>query len=137
MKEWEEHTVAIIKPGFTKHTGQILAEAEGAFLYVDDLVMRQFPRTKWEFFYAEHKGKEFFEGLVDYMSSGPVVVALLRGEKAIERWRKCMGDTDPSKAAPYTLRQVFGRELPKNVVHGSDSPEAVEREKAIFSLRPN
>ena len=89
-------------------------------------------RKQAEGFYAEHVGKPFFDGLVDFMTSAPVVVQVLEGEEAITKYRSLMGATNPANAEPGTLRAEFGSEIPCNAVHGSDSPEAAAREIAYF-----
>lgn len=83
-------------------------------------------------FYTEHKGKEFYEPLVDFMSSGPIVVAILEKENAVEEYRKLIGPTDPSKAPEGTIRQLFGKSVRENAVHGSDSDTSAERECNFF-----
>ncbi|MGH7934456.1 MAG: nucleoside-diphosphate kinase, partial [Candidatus Binataceae bacterium] len=83
-------------------------------------------------FYAVHKGRPFFNSLCEYMSSGPVVVMALEGERAIANWRELMGATDPAKAAPGTIRKDFGMDIEQNAVHGSDAPETAISEVAFF-----
>lgn len=83
-------------------------------------------------FYAEHRGKEYFDGLIDSVTSSPVTMFLLTGMDVITSWRKMMGDTDPTKAKNGTIRAVYGKELPDNAVHGSDSPMSAYREARLF-----
>ena len=85
-------------------------------------------REQFETFYAEHKGKPFFEGLVEFMTSGPIVVQVLEGENAIQAWRDLMGKTDPAEAAEGTIRKKYAESKGHNSVHGSDSPASAERE---------
>jgi nucleoside-diphosphate kinase len=89
-------------------------------------------RAQAEGFYAEHKGKPFFESLCAFMSSGPVVVQVLEGEGAIAKNREVMGATDPAKAAKGTIRKDFAQSIEANSVHGSDSPASAAREIAYF-----
>ena len=90
--------------------------------------------TKEQFaaFYAEHQGKPFYEGLLDFMTSGPIVVQVLEGENAITRYRTLMGKTDPAEADEGTLRKLYAESKTKNAVHGSDSPESAAREIALW-----
>ena len=85
-------------------------------------------REQFETFYAEHKGKPFFEGLIEFMTSGPIVVQVLEKENAIQDWRTLMGKTDPAEAAEGTIRKKYAESKGHNSVHGSDSPESAERE---------
>ena len=85
-------------------------------------------RDQFETFYAEHKGKPFFEGLVEFMTSGPIVVQVLEKENAIQAWRDLMGKTDPADAAEGTIRKKYAESKGHNSVHGSDSPASAERE---------
>src|SRR5690606_37556399 len=89
-------------------------------------------RAQAEGFYAEHKGRPFFDGLVSFMTSGPVVVQVLSGKNAIALNRELMGATDPQKAAPGTIRADFATAIDANAVHGSDSPTSAAREVAYF-----
>ena len=84
-------------------------------------------REQFETFYAEHKGKPFFEGLIEFMTSGPIVVQVLEKENAIQDWRTLMGKTDPAEAAEGTIRKKYAESKGHNSVHGSDSPESAER----------
>ncbi|RME34223.1 MAG: nucleoside-diphosphate kinase [Gammaproteobacteria bacterium] len=132
-----ERTLSIIKPDAVaaNHIGDIIAAIEGAGLRIVAAKMLRLSRQQAEEFYAEHRGKPFFESLVDFMTSGPVVVQVLEGEDAIARYRKLMGATDPRKAEPGTLRYRFARDnedMAMNAVHGSDSPASAEREIAFF-----
>ena len=85
-------------------------------------------REQFETFYAEHKGKPFYEGLIEFMTSGPIVVQVLEKENAIQAWRELMGKTDPAEAAEGTIRKKYAESKGRNSVHGSDSPVSAERE---------
>ncbi len=125
-----ERTLGIIKPNATKKnvTGKIIAMWEDAGFRVVGLKRTRLTRGQAEGFYAEHAGKPFFGGLVDFMTSGPVVLAALEGEDVIKRNRTLMGATNPAEAAEGTIRKLFADSLTENAVHGSDSPESAKRE---------
>ena len=89
-------------------------------------------RAQAERFYEVHKQRPFYQSLCEYMTSGPVVIAVLSGEQAITRWRALMGATDPAKAAAGTIRKDLGVDVQRNAVHGSDAPETAAREIAFF-----
>lgn len=129
-----EQTFSIIKPDAVKnnHIGAIVARFEKAGLKVIAQRMLQLTPAQAEGFYAEHKGRSFYDELVAFMTSGPVVVQVLYGENAIALNRELMGATDPTKAAPGTIRADFSRSMPANAVHGSDSPISAAREIAYF-----
>lgn len=129
-----EQTLSIIKPDAVRdnHIGEIVGRFEKAGLKIVAQRMMHLSQAEAEGFYAEHKGKPFFEGLVEFMTSGPVVVQVLSGENAIALNREVMGATDPAKAAPGTLRALFGSAISSNAVHGSDSPTSAAREIAYF-----
>jgi nucleoside-diphosphate kinase len=129
-----EQTLAIIKPDAvaTQHTGEIIARYQKAGIQIDAIKMIQIDRDRAEEFYAEHKGKPFFNDLVNFMTSGPVIVMVLSGDNVIARNRELMGVTDPAKAADGTIRKEFGTSLTRNAVHGSDSPASAKREIALF-----
>ncbi len=129
-----EQTLSIIKPDAVSknHIGEIVARFEKAGLTIAALRLIQLSRAQAEGFYAEHKGRPFFDGLVDFMISGPVVVQVLSGENAILLNRELMGATDPAKAAPGTIRADFAEAIDANAVHGSDSPASAAREIAYF-----
>lgn len=129
-----ERTLGLVKPdGVCKHhIGAILQRFESAGLKVVGLKMIRLDRPKAEGFYAEHRGKPFYEGLVLFMTSGPIVAIVWEGNGAIARARELMGATDSAKAAPGTLRREFGTDNRYNLVHGSDSPESAEREIGYF-----
>ncbi|HVA81062.1 MAG TPA: nucleoside-diphosphate kinase, partial [Candidatus Binataceae bacterium] len=89
-------------------------------------------RAQAEQFYAVHKARPFYADLCKYMTSGPVVVAVLGADGAIAKWRELMGATDPAKAAPGTIRREFGQNIEANATHGSDAPETAAQEIAFF-----
>jgi nucleoside-diphosphate kinase len=129
-----EQTLSIIKPDAVSknHIGEIVARFEKAGLIIAAQRMMQLSRAQAEGFYAEHKDRPFFEGLINFMTSGPVVVQVLSGENAILANRELMGVTDPAKAAPGTIRADFAQAIDRNAVHGSDSPTSAAREIAYF-----
>ena len=101
-------------------------------LVVRSIKMVHITKNQAEGFYAVHRGKHFFADLVNYMSSGPIVVAVLEGENAIASYRELMGNTDPAKAAGGTIRRLYGLDVEKNSCHGSDAPETAASEVAFF-----
>lgn len=131
-----ERTLAIIKPdGVSENAiGEIYSEIEDHSLQIIAARMIRLTREQAEEFYAEHKGKDFFDGCMDFMCSGPVLVQVLEGEGAIRLWRTIMGPTDPQEADifDFSIRATLGTVMPRNVVHGSDSPESAEREISFF-----
>jgi nucleoside-diphosphate kinase len=127
-------TFSIIKPNAvrTGKTGPILAMInEGGFEIAAMRMIRMTIRQA-ESFYEIHKGKPFFEGLIEFMTSGPVVVMILRHENAVDNFRKLIGATDPAKAEPGTIRKIFAVSVQMNAVHGSDSDENAIREAGFF-----
>lgn len=129
-----ERTLSIIKPDAVAKNviGEILARFEQSGLVIVAAKMLHLSREQAEGFYAEHKGRPFFEGLVTFMTSGPVVVQVLEGEGAILKNRELMGATNPQEAAAGTIRSDFANSIDANAVHGSDSPESATREVAFF-----
>ena len=129
-----ERTLSIIKPDAVAKNviGQIYSRFEQAGLRVVAARMLQLSREDAEGFYAEHKGRPFFPALIDFMTSGPVVVQVLEGENAIARNRELMGATNPRDAAAGTIRADFAESIDANAVHGSDSPASASREIAYF-----
>lgn len=127
-------TFTMIKPGAVKneHIGEILAMINRSGFHIVSLKMIQLSRDIAAKFYAVHKGKPFYDGLVEFMSSGPIVAAILQKENAVEDYRKLIGATDPSKAEEGTIRKLFAESVQKNAVHGSDSDENAEFEAAFF-----
>ena len=129
-----ERTLSIIKPdAVAKHViGQIISRFEQAGLNVIGARMARLTRAEAQGFYAEHEGKPFYASLVQYMTSGPVVVQVLEGEDAIARNRELMGATNPKEAAAGTIRADFAESIDANAVHGSDSPTSAKREIDYF-----
>ena len=129
-----ERTFSIIKPDATSRnlTGAINAMIEKAGLRIVAQKRVLISRQQAERFYAVHRARPFFRELVDFMTSGPVVVQVLVGENAIAAYRDLMGATDPAKAAPDTIRKVFARSIGENSVHGSDAADTAEKEIAQF-----
>lgn len=129
-----ERTFSIIKPDAVERNliGVITQRLEEGGLRVVASKMKRLTQIEVEGFYAEHKGREFYEPLIDYMMSAPVIVQVLEGENAILKNRDIIGATDPSKAAPGTIRADFARSVRENSVHGSDSSESAAREISFF-----
>ncbi|MCW8328041.1 nucleoside-diphosphate kinase [Photobacterium sp. SDRW27] len=129
-----ERTFSIVKPDAVKRNliGAIYQRFENAGLKIVAAKMLQLNAEKAQGFYAEHEGKPFFGELVEFMTSGPVMVQVLEGEGAIARYRELMGKTNPEEAACGTVRADFALSMRHNSVHGSDSPESAAREIAYF-----
>jgi nucleoside-diphosphate kinase len=129
-----ERTLSIIKPDATRRnlTGQIVARLEGAGLRVVAQRRMKLSTAQAEAFYAVHSARPFFRGLVEFMTSGPVVVQVLEGENAIAKNREVMGATDPAKAAPGTIRKDFAESIEANSAHGSDAPDTAANEIRFF-----
>jgi nucleoside-diphosphate kinase len=129
-----EWTLCIIKPDAVsrKHQAQILQRIIDEQFEIATLRLAQLSRSVVEGFYAIHRERPFFGELVDYMTSGPVLLCALRRKDAVAHWRKVIGATDPRKADAGTLRRQFGSDLTSNAVHGSDSAENGLRETAYF-----
>jgi len=129
-----ERTLSIIKPDAVARNviGQIYARFEKAGLRIIAAKMAHLSRSDAEGFYAVHKGRPFFNDLVQFMSSAPVMIQVLEGENAILRNRDLMGATDPKKAAAGTIRADFAQSIDANAVHGSDAPETAATEIAYF-----
>jgi len=129
-----ERTLIIFKPDAVQRglCGQILARFEAKGLQVVGMKLMQISQTLAETHYEAHKGKPFYEGLVRFMTSSPVVVLALQGKDAIAICRKMMGATFGSKAEPGTIRGDYGVSNSFNLIHGSDSPESAQRELSLF-----
>ena len=129
-----ERTLAIIKPDAVSRSlsDEILKRIHEAKFRIVAIKSLRLTRAEAEGFYAVHRGKPFFAPLVEFMSSGKVVVMVLEGENAIARWREAMGATDPAKAAPGTIRKEFGTSIQNNCTHGSDAPETAAFEIEYF-----
>ena len=129
-----EHTLSIIKPDAVAKNviGQIYSRFEQAGLKIIAARMMQMSRADAEGFYAVHKSRPFFKDLVDFMTSGPVIIQVLEGDNAIQKNRDLMGATDPKKAAKGTIRADFADSIDANAAHGSDSAENAAVEIAYF-----
>ncbi|MFO8149445.1 MAG: nucleoside-diphosphate kinase [Trueperaceae bacterium] len=129
-----ERTYAMIKPDGVQRNlmGEIVSRIEAKGFRIVGMKLMQIPRATAERHYGEHVGKPFFEGLVAFITSGPVVAMVLEGENAIAEWRKMMGATNPKDAAPGTIRGDLASTIDHNVAHGSDGAATAEREIGIF-----
>jgi len=132
-------TLLLIKPDAVgqHRAGAILSRLETAGFEITGLAMRRLSREQAEGFYAIHRGKEFFPGLVEFITSGPLVAVRLEGEDACRRVRDFVGVTDPAKAAPGTIRADFGTSIRSNAVHASNPEEDVGRELESFFPEPD
>ena len=132
-----ERTLSIVKPDAVakNHIGQIYARFEAAGLRIVAARMEHLSTARAEGFYAVHRERPFFRSLVDFMTSGPVMIQVLEGENAVAHHREIMGATDPAKAAAGTIRKDFAESIERNAVHGSDAPETAAQEIAYF-FRP-
>ncbi len=129
-----ERTFAIIKPDAFKngHVGEIITAIEQNGFHILGLKLRKLGRTEAEDFYVVHRARPFYEGLVNFMIEGPVIVMALEREDAIAKWRELMGATDPANAAEGTIRKRFAVSIERNAVHGSDAPETAAQEIPFF-----
>ncbi|WP_460445230.1 nucleoside-diphosphate kinase [Angustibacter aerolatus] len=133
-----ERSLVLVKPDGVQRrlTGEILRRIEAKGYALVALDVRSVERATLEQHYAEHEGKPFYEPLLEFMSSGPVVAVVIEGERCIEAFRSLAGATDPTVAAPGTIRGDLGRDwglkVQQNLVHGSDSPESSAREIGIW-----
>jgi nucleoside-diphosphate kinase len=129
-----EQTLAIIKPDAVEghHIGDIISRYEKSPLQIKAIKMVQLSPERAKEFYAVHKDKPFYNDLVNFMSSGPIVAIVLEGDNAILKNRELIGTTDPTQATAGTIRKDFAQSKQKNAVHGSDSPEAAKVEIAFF-----
>jgi nucleoside-diphosphate kinase len=129
-----ERSLVLIKPDAMERglVGAIIGRIQAEGLRLIALRMLHMDKTLAQRHYAVHKEKPFFNDLVAYITSTPIVAAVFEGEGAVEKIRKLMGATDPAKAAPGTLRKDYGQNLTRNTIHGSDSPENAEIEIALF-----
>ena len=129
-----EQTLLIIKPDAVERgcIGEILRRVESAGFQITGLTMRQLTRSEAEDFYAVHRDKDFFAGLVEFMTSGPLVTCRLETTDARRRLRELVGSTDPSQAAPGTIRADLGTTVRRNAVHAANPDEDVDRELRLF-----
>jgi nucleoside-diphosphate kinase len=130
----KEQTLSIVKPDAVRRNliGEVLARLEKAGLKIVAAKMLHMSKAEGEEFYAVHRARPFYGDLVRFISSGPVLVMVLEGEKAIAKNREVMGATDPKKAAPGTIRADFAESIEQNMVHGSDGPETAQVEIDFF-----
>jgi nucleoside-diphosphate kinase len=128
------NTLGIIKPDAVRRrlVGRIIHRIEQAGLILRGMKVLRLSPEQARRFYAVHENKPFYKSLVEFMTSGPIVVMVIGGHRSIERWRELMGATDPAKANYNTIRREFGTSIERNVVHGSDSPETARVEVGFF-----
>jgi nucleoside-diphosphate kinase len=131
-------TFAMVKPDGVQRglVGEVVARFERRGLKLVAMKLLRIPRELAERHYGEHKGKPFYEPLVEFITCGPVVAMVLEGENAVQAVRDMMGKTDPQKSAPGTIRADLGMSMSRNVIHGSDSEGSAEREIGLF-FRPD
>jgi nucleoside-diphosphate kinase len=129
-----ESTLLIVKPDGVARglVGEVLRRAEAKGLTIEQMKLFTIPRATAEEHYGEHRDKPFFGELVDFITSGPVVVAKITGEDAITCWRALVGPTNPVEAPPGSIRGDYATLIGENIVHGSDAPESAARELALF-----
>ncbi len=129
-----EKTYTMIKPDGVRngHIGEIVNRFERVGLTVERMELGMVSAEQAKANYAEHEGKPFYDGLISYITSGPVVKMVVSGENAVATVRKLMGSTNPADAAPGTIRGDFGLTMDENVIHGSDSVASAEREIGVF-----
>jgi nucleoside-diphosphate kinase len=129
-----EETLVLVKGDGVRRrlVGEIIRRIEAKSLDIDAMKLMDVGRDLAEEHYAEHRDKPFFEELVEFITSTPVVAMRIKGEDAIKVMRNLMGSTNPAEAAPGTIRGDLALSLPDNLVHGSDSPESAERELGLF-----
>src|SRR5574341_2585879 len=129
-----ERTLILVKPDGMQRgrAGEILSRLERRGLRIVGLRMFEMSDALARRHYAEHEGKPFFDGLITYITSGPIIAAVLEGTGAVDAVRKTMGATNPAKAEPGTIRGDLGLEMGRNLIHGSDSLESARREIALF-----
>jgi nucleoside-diphosphate kinase len=129
-----QRTLVLVKPDGVKKglTGEIISRLEKKGLKIAAMRMLQMDKALARKHYAVHDGKPFFAGLVEFITSGPIVAVVVEGDKSVEVVRKLMGETDPVKAAPGTIRGDYGLDIGENLIHGSDSEENARTEIALF-----
>lgn len=130
----QEYTFSMIKPDATKRNliGKINSYLENGGLKIVAQRMTILTKTQAEQFYAEHQARPFFNSLINYITSGPVVLQVLKGEDAIAKNRKIMGTTNPNDAEAGTIRKDFAMDIEANSIHGSDTPDSAKREIKFF-----
>jgi len=128
------NTLGIIKPDGVRRklVGRVIEKIERAGLILRGMKVVRLSRGEAEKFYSVHESRPFFKSLVEFMTSGPIVVMVIGGHGSIERWREQMGATDPAKAKYNTIRREYGTSIEKNVVHGSDGTDTARSEVAFF-----
>ena len=128
------NTLGIIKPDGVRRklVGKIIGKIENSGLVLRGAKVLRLTKEDARRFYAVHEGKSFYNSLVEFMTSGPIVVMVIGGHGSIERWRELMGATDPARAKYNTIRREYGTSVEKNVVHGSDSDTTAKAEVAFF-----
>jgi len=132
-----ERTLSIVKPNAVGRNliGAVVKLLEEGGLRVAAMRMTRLSKEQARAFYEVHRERPFYSSLVEFMTSGPVVPLVLEGENAIQRNREIMGATDPAKAAAGTIRKLYGENVERNAVHGSDAPETARQEIAFFFAR--
>ncbi|MBE0661240.1 MAG: nucleoside-diphosphate kinase [Bacteroidales bacterium] len=127
-------TLTMIKPRAveTSRAGNIISIILDNGFRISAMKLIHLSRQRASEFYAEHEGKPFYEALIEFMSSGPIIVAIIEKENAVEEYRRLIGPTDPSKAPAGTIRNLYGQSVRENAVHGSDSDESAQRECSFF-----
>ena len=130
----QERTLSIIKPDGVARglIGEVIKRFEQAGFKIVGMKMVHMSKEQAEGFYVAHRGRSYFEGLTEFMSSGPALVMVLEGESAISRLREVMGATNPANAAPGTIRKLYASNIEHNAVHGSDAPETAAYEIGYF-----
>ncbi len=129
-----ERSLVLVKPDAMRRglAGVVISRLEQRGLKIVAMKMLHMDRSLAERHYAVHRGKAFFNDLINYITSGPIIAMVFEGERAIEAIRQAMGATDPLKAAPGSIRGDFGLDIQENLVHGSDSIESAEKEISLF-----
>lgn len=129
-----ERTLILVKPDGVRRglVGEVIGRIERKGLTIAAMELRTLDRATAEQHYGEHQGKPFFDGLVEFITGGPLVALVVEGPRAVEAMRGLIGATDPVKAAPGSLRGDLCLEIGENLVHGSDSPESAAREVTLF-----
>jgi nucleoside-diphosphate kinase len=129
-----QQTLVLLKPDAIerKLVGEIISRLEGRELKMVATKMIWVDEALAKRHYADHKGKPFFEGLVEFITSGPIIAAVFEGEDAVAEVRRVMGETDPARSEPGTIRGDLAQDIGRNLIHGSDSYETAEKEIALF-----